>query len=59
MVRIIGFLVGLAFAGVLLISLFVNLASYISSPPAPLAEEEFHKHPKPLHLASDAGGLLI
>jgi ubiquinol-cytochrome c reductase cytochrome c1 subunit len=53
MVRIIGFLVGLAFAGVLLISLFVNLASYISNPPAPLPEEDFHKHPKPLHLASD------
>jgi ubiquinol-cytochrome c reductase cytochrome c1 subunit len=54
MVRIIGFLVGLAFAGVLLISLFVGVANYVSSPPAPTAEEEFHKEQlKPLHLASD------
>ncbi len=53
MVRIIGFLVGLAFAGVLLISLFVGISDHFSNPPEPLAEEEFHKHPKPLHLASD------
>jgi len=53
MVRIIGFLVGLAFAGVLLISLFVGVSEYVSSPPAPTAEEEFHLAPKPLHLASD------
>lgn len=53
MVRIIGFLVGLAFAGVLLISLFVGISDHISSPPEPTAEEEFHRHPKPLHLASD------
>jgi ubiquinol-cytochrome c reductase cytochrome c1 subunit len=53
MVRVIGFLVGLVFAGVLLISLITGVATYISSPPAPLPAEEFHKHPKPLHLASD------
>lgn len=53
MVRFIGFLVGLAFAGVLLISLFSGVSEYISNPPAPLAEEEFHKHPKELRLASD------
>jgi ubiquinol-cytochrome c reductase cytochrome c1 subunit len=53
MVRIIGFLVGLAFAGVLLISLFVGVSEYVSSPPAPTAEEEFHLAPRPLHLASD------
>ena len=53
MVRIIGFLIGLAFAGVLLISLFVGVSNYVSSPPAPMAEEEFHKPPKALHLASD------
>jgi ubiquinol-cytochrome c reductase cytochrome c1 subunit len=53
MVRIIAFLVGLVFAGVLLISLITGVATNISSPPAPLASEEFHKHPKPLHLASD------
>ncbi|MFP5328706.1 MAG: cytochrome c1 [Alphaproteobacteria bacterium] len=53
MVRIIGFLVGLGLVGVLLISLFVGASDYFSNPPEPSAEEEFHKHPKPLHLASD------
>jgi ubiquinol-cytochrome c reductase cytochrome c1 subunit len=53
MVRIIGFLVGLAFAGVLLISLFVGVSNTLSNPPAPSAEEEFHRHPKPIALASD------
>ena len=37
MVRLIGFLIGLAFSGVLLISLFVNISDYFSSPPEPLA----------------------
>jgi len=53
MVRIIGFLVGLGFAGVLLISFVVNLVGYFQSPPEPTAEEEFHPHPKDLKLASD------
>jgi ubiquinol-cytochrome c reductase cytochrome c1 subunit len=53
MVRVIGFLVGLVFAGVLLISLISNAATYFSNPPAPLASDEFHKEHKELHLASD------
>jgi ubiquinol-cytochrome c reductase cytochrome c1 subunit len=53
MVRVIGFLVGLVFAGVLLISLISGVATNLSNPPAPLASEEFHIGPKPLHLASD------
>jgi ubiquinol-cytochrome c reductase cytochrome c1 subunit len=53
MVRVIGFLVGLVFAGVLLISLISNAATYFSNRPAPLASEEFHKEPKELRLASD------
>jgi ubiquinol-cytochrome c reductase cytochrome c1 subunit len=53
MVRIIGFLVGLGFAGVLLISLVVNLVAYVQSPPEPSAEHEFHLEPKALSLASD------
>jgi ubiquinol-cytochrome c reductase cytochrome c1 subunit len=53
MVRLIAALVGVVFAGVLLISLIGNAASYFKSPPAPLAADEFHKEPKPLHLASD------
>jgi ubiquinol-cytochrome c reductase cytochrome c1 subunit len=53
MVRIIGFFVGLGFAGVLLISLVVNLVAYVQSPPDPTAEHEFHRHPKELSLKSD------
>jgi ubiquinol-cytochrome c reductase cytochrome c1 subunit len=53
MIRVIAFLVGLVFAGVLLISLITGVATYMSSPPAPLASEEFHKAPKHLELASD------
>ena len=53
MVRVIAFLVGLVFAGVLLISLITGVATYIHSPPAPLAAEEFHLKPKALSLASD------
>jgi ubiquinol-cytochrome c reductase cytochrome c1 subunit len=53
MVRIIGFFVGLVFAGVLLISLIGNAATYFNSKPAPLASDVWHKEPKELHLASD------
>ena len=53
MLRFILGLVGLAFAGVLLISFFVGMSTYISSPPAKTAEEEYHLHPKHLALASD------
>ena len=53
MVRVIGFLVGLVFAGVLFISLISGVASYFSNPPARLAAEEFHQHPKHLALYSD------
>ncbi|HET9810599.1 MAG TPA: cytochrome c1 [Sphingomicrobium sp.] len=51
--RAISYIVGLAFAGVLLISLFMGVSNYVSNPPAPLPEEDFHKEPKALHLASD------
>ena len=44
---ILGF-IGAVFAGILLISLFSNLATYFTNPPAPLAAEEFHKEPKAL-----------
>jgi ubiquinol-cytochrome c reductase cytochrome c1 subunit len=53
MVRIIAFFVGLGFAGVLLISLVVNLVEYVQSPPEPTAEHEFHRKAKELRLASD------
>ena len=53
MVRFFGFLIGLGFAGVLLISLFSTVSTYVSSPPEATAEEEFHRHPKEVHFASD------
>jgi ubiquinol-cytochrome c reductase cytochrome c1 subunit len=56
MVRIISFLVGLAFAGVLLISLFVGVANYVGSPPAATAEEEYHLAPG--HVSFPSDGLL-
>jgi ubiquinol-cytochrome c reductase cytochrome c1 subunit len=49
---ILGF-IGAVFALILTISLISGLATYLGNPPAPLASEEFHRHPKPLHLASD------
>jgi len=51
--RLISYVIGFVFAGILLISLITGVATYIHSPPAPLASEEFHRQPKPLHLASD------
>ena len=53
MVRFFGFLIGLGFAGVLLISLFSTISTSLSSPTEASAEEEFHKHPKEVHFASD------
>jgi len=52
-IRTIGLFVGAGFAGVLLISLGSTASTYLSNPPEPTAEEEFHKHPKHLNLASD------
>src|SRR5579864_1103117 len=49
---ILGF-IGAVFAGVLLISMISGVATYVSSPPAPLAADEFHQAPKALHLKSD------
>ena len=53
MVRVIGFLVGLVFAGVLLISLVVGVSNYFSNPPEELAAETLHQHPQHLSLPSD------
>jgi len=53
MVRPIAFLVGLGFAGILLYSLIMGAAAYISEPPQPTAEHEFHLHPKEVSFASD------
>src|SRR4051812_47874037 len=53
MVRVIGFIVGLVFAGVLLISLISGVSDYLRHRPEPQAAEEFHREPRHLALASD------
>ena len=53
MIRIGAFLVGLFFSGWLRVSFGVGAAAYISEPPQPTAEHEFHLHPKKLALSSD------
>lgn len=56
MVRIGAFLVGLFFAGWLLVSFLVGAVAYVSEPPAPTAEKEFHLPPK--HVAFTFDGPL-
>ncbi|MGD9811055.1 MAG: cytochrome c1 [Sphingobium sp.] len=46
MVRIGAFLVGLFFAGWLLVSSLLGAIAFVSEPPAPTVEHEFHLHPK-------------
>ena len=53
MVRVIGFFVGLVFAGVLLLSLISGLVSYFQHPPEELAAEALHLEAKPLALPSN------
>jgi ubiquinol-cytochrome c reductase cytochrome c1 subunit len=53
MVRPLGILAGLGFVAILLWSVVVGAIAYVSEPPAPTAEHEFHKHPEPLQLASN------
>ncbi len=53
MIRIFAFLVGLAFSGVLAISLFSGLTDYFTNKPEELVSKEFHLHAKHLALPSD------
>lgn len=53
MVRLFGPLVGLFFVVGLLISLVGGIIGYVTDPPKPTVEHEFHRHPKELSLASD------
>jgi ubiquinol-cytochrome c reductase cytochrome c1 subunit len=46
-------LIGAVFAVTLLLSLFSGLSTYMQSPPAPLASDEFYSEPKAVHFASD------
>ena len=53
MVRILGGLVGLGFVVALLLGMYDTVSNWISEPPAPTAEHEFHEHPKELALSSN------
>ena len=53
MVRIGAFLVGLFFSGWLLVSFIMGAIAYVSEPPAPTAEHEFHEHPKHVSYSFD------
>lgn len=53
MVRLISYLVGLAFVGVLAISLFGTISSAISDPAPETAEEEFFRHPEDIGLSTN------
>ena len=52
-VRSIALLAGLAFSGVLFLSLIVGAVSYFQEPPEATAEHEFHREAEPLALASN------
>lgn len=52
MVRLISYLVGLAFVGVLAIALFGTISTAISDPAPETAEEEFHLAPENIGLSS-------
>ena len=53
MVRIGAFLVGLFFSGWLLVTFLFGATAYVSEPPAPTAEHEFHLHPKHVSYSFD------
>ncbi|AHE51851.1 cytochrome c1 [Sphingomonas sanxanigenens] len=53
MVRLIGFLVGLGFVGVVLWSFLWGVVSYIEEPPVPTVEHEFHLSPKQVSWSFD------
>lgn len=53
MVRLIAFLVGLFFSGMLIISFGNTAYTAMQEPAVPTAEHEFHKHPKEVKFAHD------
>ena len=53
MVRLISYLIGLGFVGVLAIALFFTAWDAIENPPVETAEHEFHLHPKDAELSSN------
>ena len=53
MIRVFAFLIGLAFAGVLAVSLVLGVVDNIQNPAEEMVSEEFHLHPKHLALSSN------
>jgi ubiquinol-cytochrome c reductase cytochrome c1 subunit len=53
MVRVIGFLVGLGFVGVALISLITGMVTYVSEPHEETVEHRFHLEPKHVSFPTD------
>jgi ubiquinol-cytochrome c reductase cytochrome c1 subunit len=53
MIRVFAFLIGLAFAGVLAVSLVIGVVDHIQNPAEEMVSEEFHLHPKHLALSSN------
>jgi len=53
MIRIGAFLVGLFFAGWLLVSFLVGAVAYVTEPPAVTVEHEFHRDPKHVAFSFD------
>ncbi|MET0370738.1 MAG: cytochrome c1 [Sphingobium sp.] len=53
MVRIGAFLVGLFFAGWLLVSFLIGAVSFVKEPPLPTVEHEFHRNPKHVEFSFD------
>src|SRR4051794_2622543 len=53
MIRWIARIVGLGFVVAVLFAFGSDLKTYFKAPPEATAEEEYHLHPKALHLASD------
>lgn len=53
MVRIGAFLVGLFFAGWLVVSFLMGAVAYVSEPPQPTVEHEFHEAPRHVNFSFD------
>ncbi|MDZ7587930.1 MAG: cytochrome c1 [Parasphingorhabdus sp.] len=53
MIRIFAVVAGLFLSGWLLVSFLMGLTSFVSDPPQPTVEHEFHLKPKPVSFASD------
>lgn len=54
MVRIIGFIVGIGFAFILMISMVVDLKTYFTSTHEETAEHVFHKHPRDAGISANS-----